>query len=118
MPLHKAQVENAAKAILTPALHTFWQTFSGLIGVWWIASGLGAAHQIADVASAKRFAFALLTATAGAALSALKTTVVHAVSTAKDDPAQLAAIDALLSQPGAVSTDGSAHDGTAGVKTA
>lgn len=96
------------RAIVVPALHTFWQFFAGLVAAWWLASGLTAVHQVTDVASAKRFALAALGAVLAAALSAAMHTVQqYAVAgkifdpTAIDvpdgpEPADLAAAHAAL----------------------
>lgn len=62
------------KAILVPALHTLWQTFVGLLGVWWAASGAALFSSVSDVASAKRVAVAVLAAVLAALLSAAKST--------------------------------------------
>lgn len=61
------------KAAALRAFHTFWQSFSALLAVTWVASGLDVS-QVTDWSSAKRFAFAALTAVGAAALAALRKT--------------------------------------------
>jgi hypothetical protein len=82
-------VNDTVKAILVPALHTFWQAFVALLGIWWVASGLALFSSVSDVASARRVAVAVGTAVLAAALSALKSTIKTVLAERKVDLAHL-----------------------------
>lgn len=82
-----------ARDLLLRALHTFWQAFVAAAGVAWAASGLDVS-QIVDLDSAKKFAVALGIAVAGAALSAVKTTVASLLAGGRVDDTGPGSIDA------------------------
>jgi hypothetical protein len=63
-----------SKSVLVRAAHTYWQSFAGVLGVTWAASGLNLS-QVTDLSSAKRFGLAALTAVLAAALAAARTSV-------------------------------------------
>jgi hypothetical protein len=94
-----------AGEIASRAAHTFWQSFTGLMGAWWTASGLDLVHQVTNVSTADRFATGALAAVAASAASAVKTTLATGLS----DPVRVdnrdgsaaaanAALDAALAE--------------------
>lgn len=94
------------KAILIPALHTFWQSFVATILMWWGASGLADVKAVHNVDDAKRFGLSVIVAV----LAALGSAALHTVKMYSReglsaflkgenvDPALLADIDAILNR--------------------
>lgn len=63
-----------ARDIAVRAAHTFWQAFLGALASVYVLAATDV-HQVTDIASAKKFALALVAAVVAAAASALKTTI-------------------------------------------
>lgn len=89
---------NAARLedVIKPALHTAWQTTLGVLVAWWAASGPADLHAVHNISDAKRLGLSLLAAGAASLLSVVKSLVKQALASKKIDPAEQAAIDAIL----------------------